>query len=663
LKRAVTKSSRSASGNRIDVDALEERLAFERLLADLAARFANVPAEDVVAEIERALEKLVDFFGYDRCTFAELGLDGRLTVLAAAASHRVAPMVRGPFVQRLAWLTGEIRAGRIVALSTVPDDLPEEAVAEAAYCRQFGLRSHLSIPLRAGARIMGVLAFAGMRPAPAWPEALITRLSIIGEVFAGSFTRARAEEELQRLRSRLWHADRVARTGALAAAIAHELNQPLTAILSNAQAALNYLDADRSPNDDLRSALEAVVRDDKRAAETIRSLRAFLRRGEMERAPMDLTVALRDVLQMLEPEFRRHGIRVQAALGTPCWVMGDKVQMEQVALNLLLNAITAMRPTPREARALSVSIAADVPGSLAQVSVADSVKGIEVGDLDKVFEPFWTTTPEGLGLGLAICRSIIEAHGGEIEVAPNAGRGVTFRFTLPRLRVGAGAEQEPHDVEEGGRRSSTSPGRPSTLLALIDDDFAVREGIARLLSTAGWTVRVFASAEAFLEQRDRFDIGCLLLDIRMDGSSGLRLYESLRAEGSAPPVVFLSGHGDVATSVEAMKLGAVEFLEKPVAKDQLFAAVDKALTRHAEQRAQARERDAARSRIARLSPREQDVMARVIRGRLNKQIAAELGISEQTVKQHRGRVMEKLEAGSVADLVRLCELSGLFLAQ
>jgi len=167
----------------------------------------------------------------------------------------------------------------------------------------------------------------------------------------------------------------------------------------------------------------------------------------------------------------------------------------------------------------------------------------------------------------------------------------------------------------------------------------------------------------FLEQRERLDVGCLLLDIRMDGSSGLRLYESLRAEGSAPPVVFLSGHGDVATSVEAMKLGAVEFLEKPVAKDQLFAAVDKALTRHAEQRAQAREREAARSRIARLSPREQDVMARVIRGRLNKQIAAELGISEQTVKQHRGRVMEKLEAGSVADLVRLCELSGLFLAQ
>jgi FixJ family two-component response regulator len=344
--------------------------------------------------------------------------------------------------------------------------------------------------------------------------------------------------------------------------------------------------------------------------------------------------------------------------------MTDKVQMEQVALNLMLNAVTAMQSTPGEDRALSVSIAADAPGRPAQVSVADSGKGIEVADLDKVFEPFWTTTPEGLGLGLAICRSIIEAHGGEIEVAPNAGRGVTFRFTLPRLRVEAGAEQEPHDVKEGGRRSSTSPGRASTpLLALIDDDFAVREGIARLLSTTGWTVRAFASAEAFLEQRNGLDVGCLLLDIRMDGRSGLRLYESLCAEGSAPPVVFLSGHGDVATSVEAMKLGAVEFLEKPVAKDQLFAAVDRALTRHAEQRAQARERDAARSRIARLSPREQDVMTRVIRGRLNKQIAAELGISEQTVKQHRGRVMEKLDAGSVAELVRLCELSGLFQAQ
>lgn len=657
-KKPAFKASRGASPARSDVEVVEERLEFERLLADLAARFANVPADDVVAEIERALGKLVDFFGYDRCTFAELGLDGRLQVLAAASSHRVAPMARGSFVQRLVWLTGEIRAGRIVALNALPDDLPDEAVAEAEYCREVGLRSHLSIPLRAGARIMGVLAFAGMRPAPAWPEALITRLSIIGEVFAGSLARAHAEEELQRLRSRLWHADRVARTGALAAAIAHELNQPLAAILSNAQAALNYLDTDESPHGDLRAALEAVVRDDKRAADTIRSLRAFLRRGETEVAPLDLAATLRDVLQMLDPELRRHGIRVQAALGTSRWVMADRVQMEQVALNLLLNAITAMQSTPREERTLSVSIAADAPGTPATVSVADSGKGIEAADLDKVFEPFWTTSPDGLGLGLAICRSIVEAHGGEIEVEPNAGKGAKFRFSLPAAHVAAGAEGVRPDIGAAGPTPSAAAGDARAVVALVDDDPAVREGIARLVSSKGWTVRAFKSAEAFLEEREGLHIGCLLLDIRMEGRSGLRLYERLRAEGDAPPAVFLSGHGDVATSVEAMKLGAVEFLEKPVAKEQLFAAVDKALSRHAEQCAQARQRDAARSRIARLSPREQDVMVRVVRGRLNKQIAAELGISEQTVKQHRGRVMQKLEADSVADLVRLCETSG-----
>jgi FixJ family two-component response regulator/signal transduction histidine kinase len=639
--------------------ALGDRLAFERLLADLSARFADVPGDQVTGEIERALRVLVEFFDYDRVAFGELTVDGTLNVLAAAAVPGVATIALGRFGVEMSWLLGEFRAGRIVNLPSLPDDLPAHATAEAEFCRKAGLRSHLSIPLRVAGRVSGVLAFGGLRQAQAWPVAVVTRLSIIGEVFAGAVARARAEEELHRLRSRLWHADRVARTGALAAAIAHELNQPLAAILSNAQAALNYLDGRAEPETELRAALEAVVRDDKRAADTIRSLRAFLRRGETEHVHIDLGVVAHDVLQMLQPELRRQGIRVEVSRSRPCWVMADKVQMEQVVLNLMLNAAAAMRSTPREERTLALS-ASPTPGGAAQLSVRDSGTGIPAEQLERVFEPFWTTRQDGLGLGLTICRSIVEAHGGEIEAVPNGDRGVTFRVTLPaapRLASAIGEDRDALEREDGrAARAASVP----VVLAVVDDDRAVRESLGRLLSTAGWAVRTFASAEELLAEGGGTDFACLLLDLRMGGRSGLELYEQLRGEGFAPPAVFLSGEGDIAASVEAMKLGAVEFLEKPVDREQLFAAVRKALELRARQQTRLLHRDAARARLTRLSPREREVVTHVIRGRLNKQIAAALGISEQTVKQHRGRVMEKAEVHSVADLVRLCEASGLF---
>jgi RNA polymerase sigma factor (sigma-70 family) len=554
------------------------------------------------------------------------------------------------------WLLDELRQGRVVAIPSLPEGLPEEAAAEAEFCRATGLRSHLSIPMRVGGRVTAVLSFAGFQAARAWPEDVITRLSIIGKVFVGAVARSRAEEELQRLRDRLWHADRVTRTAALATALAHELNQPLAAILSNAQAALNYLAAPDLPAaDQLRAALEAVVRDDKRAAATLRSMRSFLKRGRTERSLVDVRDAMRDVLQMLEPQLRRQGLRVDAALDSPAWVDADRVQLEQVVLNLALNALEAMRTTPPDERRLAVSVSVPLPGGAVRVDVRDSGPGIPADQLEQVFEPFWSTAAEGLGLGLAICRSIIESHGGEIAAHRNPDRGVTFSFVLPEATERGSVERQAL-VEQSAHDEATAPGVHA--LAVIDDDASVREAVSRLLATEGWTVRSFASAEAFLAERrlDRF--ACLVLDVRMDGLSGLQLYERLRQAGAAAPVVFLSGHDDVATAVEAMKLDAVEFLQKPVADEELFAAIRKALARNDREQREAREREAAEARIAKLTAREREVLRHVVHGRLNKQIADELGISEQTVKQHRGRVMEKLEAASVAELVRLCEASG-----
>jgi FixJ family two-component response regulator len=153
-------------------------------------------------------------------------------------------------------------------------------------------------------------------------------------------------------------------------------------------------------------------------------------------------------------------------------------------------------------------------------------------------------------------------------------------------------------------------------------------------------------------------VGCVLLDHQMPGMSGLELQQHLASYGASPPVVFLTGHGDLAAGVHAMKLGAVDFLPKPVDAGVLCETVRKALERHARERASASVREACLARLGRLSAREREVMLHVVRGRLNKQIAADLDIALQTVKQHRSRVMEKMEVGSVADLVRACESAG-----
>lgn len=198
---------------------------------------------------------------------------------------------------------------------------------------------------------------------------------------------------------------------------------------------------------------------------------------------------------------------------------------------------------------------------------------------------------------------------------------------------------------------------PATVF-IVDDDASVRTGLSRLLRASGFEVETFASGDAFVA-RDRFDgTGCVILDLRMPGLSGIELQQQLATRSSDLPVIFLSGHGEVPDSVRAMKQGAVDFLTKPVDEDVLLAAIAAALARHAAVRAAGLEREAIGRRLDTLTAREREVLRHVVTGALNKQIALNLGIAEGTVKVHRGRVMEKLEAQSVADLVRFCDAVG-----
>ena len=189
------------------------------------------------------------------------------------------------------------------------------------------------------------------------------------------------------------------------------------------------------------------------------------------------------------------------------------------------------------------------------------------------------------------------------------------------------------------------------IVYVVDDDASVRTGLKRLLRAAGLTVEAFDSAEAFLARGQSDQVACLVLDVHMPGLDGLALQAELSARQASLPIVFLTGVGDIPMSVAAMKHGASDFLTKPVDETVLLEAIRHSLARQ-------RTHLAERARLMSLTPREGEVLRWVIGGALNKQIAAHLGIAEKTVKIHRGRVMEKLAVGSVAELVGLCQQAG-----
>jgi PAS domain S-box-containing protein len=243
-----------------------------------------------------------------------------------------------------------------------------------------------------------------------------------------------AEAALHRAHAELAHVTRVATLGELTASIAHEVNQPLAAIVTNGQACLRWLGRDVPDLDEARGALTRIVGDADRASDVLQRIRALAKKGEPEKARLNLNEVIDDVLLLLSREVQSHQVSLELDL-TPDLppVRADRVQLQQVIINLLVNAIQAMAPVNDRPRALQIrSHAHDADQVL--VGVQDSGIGIDPDNQSRLFDTFFTTKPDGVGMGLSICRSIIEAHGGEVWVSRNPGPGTTFQFTLPAHR-------------------------------------------------------------------------------------------------------------------------------------------------------------------------------------------------------------------------------------
>jgi PAS domain S-box-containing protein len=247
--------------------------------------------------------------------------------------------------------------------------------------------------------------------------------------------RKQTEQERVRLRqleADLAHINRVSMLGELTASIAHEVNQPLSGVVSNGGACLRWLAGDVPDLDEAREAAKRIVRDGKRAGEIITRIRALTRRREVPKEPLDLNELIRAVLALVSDQVKRHGVILRTDLAPDVFpVLGDQVQLQQVVLNLIMNAIDAMSTVRDRAREL-VLTTRNIDPDQVQASVEDSGIGLDPNTKAKMFESFYTTKPGGMGMGLAICRSILQAHGGRLWATTKAGPGTAFCFALPK---------------------------------------------------------------------------------------------------------------------------------------------------------------------------------------------------------------------------------------
>ncbi|WP_256601393.1 MULTISPECIES: ATP-binding protein [unclassified Pseudomonas] len=240
-----------------------------------------------------------------------------------------------------------------------------------------------------------------------------------------------AEEALHRSQSQLAHVTRVTTLGEMAASIAHEVNQPLSAVTTNAEAGLRWLNREVPNLDEVRSAIERIKSEAHRASEVIRRIRTLSRKTDPQHVLLDLHDVLHEAADLVRREVSRHRVSlVLQAADEPVWVRGDRVQLQQVIINLLINAVQAMSGMHGRARTLSVSLGNSEDGD-ATLCLRDNGPGISAQNLPNLFNPFFTTKPEGMGMGLSICRSIIDAHGGRIWAESELGHGASLNFSLP----------------------------------------------------------------------------------------------------------------------------------------------------------------------------------------------------------------------------------------
>jgi C4-dicarboxylate-specific signal transduction histidine kinase len=405
------------------------------LITDLLAGFVDI-ADDVLADaIAGALARLGRSVDVDRITLSEAD-DETFRVLHSWAAPGVKPVPQAFKVSQMPWYVGQLRRGQTIAVARA-EDLPPGAAHERVMMRRMGTKSHLAIPLSIGRGLVGALSLGALRRHHEWPEHLVRRVRLVGQIFATALWRKKSNERMARQEQELAHIARVAAVGELVSILAHDLNQPLSAILTNAQATRRLIEHCGAGPRETDEALADIADDASRAGEIIRRLRTLLRKGDPSLGAVDVNRLLADSEPIVKAELREYEVAANydLAAGLPL-ARGDAVQLQQVLLNLVSNACHAMSSIPRDQRELLVRTARgsgerDDGADLVRFDICDSGPPVPREVFRRLFEPFFTTKATGLGMGLAITRSIIAAHHGRVWATQNPRRGITVHVALP----------------------------------------------------------------------------------------------------------------------------------------------------------------------------------------------------------------------------------------
>ena len=430
----ISRKLRPELRDRPAVIASLEGKRFERFIEELSASFVRSSVDEIGGEIDRWIREIVLGLNLDRGALSQIDAkSGKLTVRHSWGRHRLVKLPIGLELARPApWFDGMLMKGRTVAFSSVKELPPEFVENDWITFRRYVPKSNVSVPIRIGGELVGSLGFASLKRERTWSPRLIRRLELVGEIFGNALERRLAAEENALLRDELNHLSRTAVLGELTAALTHQLNQPIGAILMNAEEIQRMLESAKPDLEDVRAAVGDIILDDLRATETIKGLRNFFCKSEVEKIPLRLGDVVAEVVRMVRSDSLLRNVSL--SFDAPVeWmrVVGDRIQLQQVILNLVLNAFDAVSEKG-DLREVSISMSADK--DQIRVAVRDSGSGIDPLAIEHIFEPFFSTKPDGMGMGLAIARSIVKAHGGQISARRNPDRGSTFEITLPVLQ-------------------------------------------------------------------------------------------------------------------------------------------------------------------------------------------------------------------------------------
>ncbi len=408
-------------------------LEFEDLFADFTATLMRTNAHEIDDEIERWLGRIGLALELDRTTIAQLNRDGQNPVVTHAwAREGVQPIPVGLEVATvMPWLTRKAMRGESVVFSD-EQELPLEARPDLEWVvRLGGISSHVMVPLTVAGVVHGAVGFGSIYRRRPWSPRSIRRLQMVSEVFGSALLRKRIAVENIRLANEIHQVSRAATMGEMTAALAHELNQPLAAILNNSRVVQRLLAAKSPDLNEIRAALDDIVRDNARAVEIVRDVRSVFQPGEAKMSPVDMKQVLQDIKRMVSADAKTRNIALSInSSDRLAPVIGDRPHLIEVLLNLILNAFDAVCESDNGPREVTVVAEERSPGEL-RVSIRDSGRGIDSEALAHLFEPFFTTKSSGMGMGLTIARSIVHNHGGRLWAVQNPDRGATFEFTLP----------------------------------------------------------------------------------------------------------------------------------------------------------------------------------------------------------------------------------------